>query len=142
MIRNGMLMAVLIILSPLSLSEDKIKIYAAGSLKIALNHVVTNYEEKDKIKVDKRFGPSGLLRKAIEGGERPDIFASANMEHPNKLEFANWGGPVVLFARNQLCALSQHDVDVTSESLLNKLIENNIRVGTSTPKSDPSGDYA
>jgi ABC-type molybdate transport system substrate-binding protein len=64
------------------------------------------------------------------------------MEHPDKLELANWGGPVVLFARNQLCALSQHAIEVTSESLLNTLLKSSIRVGTSTPKADPSGDYA
>ena len=89
-----------------------------------------------------KFGPSGLLRKAIEEGEKPDVFASANMAHPEKLSTIKWGSPVVLFARNQLCAISQPDVEVTTDKLYTTLMDSNVRIGTSTPKADPSGDYA
>jgi hypothetical protein len=33
------------------------------------------------------------------------VFASANMEHPQALSAAKKSGPVVLFARNRLCAM-------------------------------------
>jgi len=129
-------------LIPLSVSADSLTLYAAGSLKAALTDVAASYEKTYQTKVITKFGPSGLLRKAIEGGEKPDIFASANMAHPEKLASAGWGGPVVLFTRNQLCALAQPDVEVTTESLLTILMKEYVRVGTSTPKADPSGDYA
>lgn len=48
----------------------------------------------------------------------------------------------MLFARNQLCALTQPEVAATTANLLDTLLNTNIRVGTSTPKTDPSGDYA
>jgi molybdate transport system substrate-binding protein len=134
--------ALLVLSMPLSVSADSLKLYAAGSLKAALGDVAASYEKTYKTKVTTNFGPSGLLRKAIEGGENADVFASADMAHPEKLASSGWGGPVVLFARNQLCALAQPDVEVRTDNLLDTLMNKNIRVGTSTPKADPSGDYA
>jgi molybdenum ABC transporter molybdate-binding protein len=141
--RNYLVWAVLAVFSmPLSVSADSLKLYAAGSLKEALSDVAAAYEKTFKAKVTTKFGPSGLLRKAIEEGESPDIFASADMTHPEKLSSSGWGGPVVLFVRNQLCALAQPDLTVTADNFLNTLLDKNVRVGTSTPKADPSGDYA
>jgi molybdate transport system substrate-binding protein len=138
-----MVIVALFILSlPLSASAEQLTLYAAGSLKAALGDVAVSYEETYQIHVTTKFGPSGLLRKAIEGGENPDVFASANMAHPEKLASDGWGSPVVLFARNQLCALAQDYVEVTKDNLYNTLMDKNIRLGTSTPKADPSGDYA
>jgi len=134
--------ALLALFMPLSVSADSLTLYAAGSLKAALGDVAASYEKTYKTKVATKFGPSGLLRKAIEGGENPDVFASANMAHPEKLASGGWGSPVVLFARNQLCALAQSDVAATTNNLFNILMDKNVRVGTSTPKADPSGDYA
>ena len=123
-------------------AAEPITLYAAGSLKAALGDVAAAYEKNYGVKIATKFGPSGLLRKSIEEGEKPDVFASANMAHPEKLAAGGWGSPVVLFARNQLCALAQADVEVTSENLLHTLLDTRVRVGTSTPKADPSGDYA
>lgn len=134
---------VLLVLSlPLSVSADSLTLYAAGSLKAALSDVAASYEKTYKTTVTSKFGPSGLLTEAIEKGEKPDVFASANMNHPEKLAASGWGGPVVLFARNQLCALAQSDGQITTENFLNTLLDKNVRVGISTPKADPSGDYA
>ena len=140
--RLAVFVALLVLSMPLSASADSLTLYAAGSLKTALGDVAASYEKTYQTKVSTKFGPSGLLRKAIEGGENPDVFASANMAHPEKLASSGWGRPVVLFARNQLCALAQPDVEVTTDNLLNTLMDKSVRVGTSTPKADPSGDYA
>jgi ABC-type molybdate transport system substrate-binding protein len=141
--RNYVVFVALLILSiPMSVSADSLTLYAAGSLKAALGEVVASYEETYETKVTTKFGPSGLLRKAIEEGEKVDVFASADMAHPDKLASGQWGGPVVLFTRNQLCGLAQPAVKVTTDNFLNTLINKKVRVGTSTPKADPSGDYA
>ncbi len=134
--------AFVFLLAPLCMSAETLKLYAAGSLKAALGDVATSYEKIHNIKVTTQFGPSGLLRKAIEDGESADVFASADMTHPGKLEAGGWGGPVALFTRNQLCVLAQPEIEVTTETLLSILLNEKIRVGTSTPKADPSGDYA
>lgn len=116
--------------------------FAAGSLKAAFIDATTDYALSSGASVECAFGPSGLLRERLER-DRPDgVFASANMEHPAVLSAAGMSGPVRLFARNQLCALVQPDVEVTPDTLLERLLDPAIRVGTSTPKADPSGDYA
>ena len=38
--------------------------------------------------------------------------------------------------------MAQPEIEVTTETLLSILLNEKIRVGTSTPKADPSGDYA
>ena len=51
-------------------------------------------------------------------------------------------GPVAMFARNRLCALVAPGVGVTSANLLDRMLDPAVKLGTSTPKADPSGDYA
>jgi ABC-type molybdate transport system substrate-binding protein len=64
------------------------------------------------------------------------------MGHPQKLAAAGgWSVPKV-FVRNQLCALTQAQVQATPDRLLDVLLDPAVRVGTSTPRADPSGDYA
>lgn len=137
----GMILVALVI--PWTVSAgDTLTLYAAGSLKNAMGDVAKAFESAYQTQVTLKFGPSGLLRKAIEEGEAPDVFASANMGHPEKLATAGWGGPVVMFTRNQLCALCRPEIETTPETLLATLLNDGVRVGTSTPKADPSGDYA
>jgi len=137
------LFAVLLgLLLPVCVSANSLQLYAAGSLKAAIGETAATYEKIYTTKVTTKFGPSGLLRKAIEGGENPDIFASANMTHPESLAATGWGSPVVLFTRNNLCALAQPDIAVTTDNLLETLLDEKVTLGTSTPKADPSGDYA
>lgn len=125
-------------------AED-INLYAAGSLKAALTDVAKAFDQKSggQQSVKTTFGPSGLLRERIEKGEPAHVFASANMAHPKKLaEAGKVSGSVKMFARNQLCALVKAGLTVTSENLLDTMLDDKVRVGTSTPKADPSGDYA
>ncbi len=136
------LAAATLIVSSHAQASQPISLYAAGSLKAALSDVVGSYEAKYAKPVAKTFGPSGLLRKRIEKGEKAQVFASANMKHPKTLASNGKGGPVALFSRNKLCALSQGAVPLTEGNLLQTLLDPTIRLGTSTPKADPSGDYA
>ncbi|MFB2648366.1 molybdate ABC transporter substrate-binding protein [Shewanella mangrovisoli] len=119
-----------------------IELRAAGSLKAAMNDIIAAYQAKSDVKVAAQYAPSGLLLKRIQEGERVDIFASANMKHPQALVDVGVGQQVQMFARNQLCAIAQADVPLTSANLLDTLLAPQTKVGTSTPKADPAGDYA
>lgn len=119
-----------------------IELRAAGSLKAAMNDIIAAYQAKSQANVAAQYAPSGLLLKRIQEGERVDIFASANMKHPQALVDAGAGETVQMFARNQLCAIAQAEVPLTSANLLDTLLASQIKLGTSTPKADPAGDYA
>jgi molybdate transport system substrate-binding protein len=125
-----------------SAHADEIQLYAAGSLRGALTEVAKAFETESGHHVTAKFGPSGALKDEIANGAKADIFASANMEHPTALHQAKLSGPVSLFTRNQLCALAKPGLTVNSSSLLAVLLDPAVTLGTSTPKSDPSGDYA
>src|SRR5262249_44664512 len=43
---------------------------------------------------------------------------------------------------NKLCALVRPGLAVTPASILDSMLNPQIKLGTSTPKADPSGDYA
>jgi molybdenum ABC transporter molybdate-binding protein len=121
---------------------DPVLLHAAGSLRDALNEVAASYERATGIKVTATYGASGTLREQIEHGTRAEVFASANMEHPLALARAGRSGPVALFARNQLCALVRPGLAVTPATVLERMLEPQVKLGTSTPRADPSGDYA
>jgi molybdate transport system substrate-binding protein len=123
-------------------SSDTVLLHAAGSLRGALTEVAKSFEASSGAKVEMKYGASGLLKDEIVGGAKAEVFASANMEHPHVLTKAGKSGPVVLFARNRLCALAKPGLVVEPATLLDVMRDPQVKLGTSTPKADPSGDYA
>jgi len=123
-------------------AEEPVKVLAAGSLTGAMTAVIRLYKEKTGEEVQADFGPAGLLRERIEGGERADIFASANMAHPRALAGKGVATQPVVMARNRLCARARPELKLTTGNLLDRLLDPKVGLGTSTPKADPGGDYA
>ena len=124
-------------------AQEAVRLLAAGSLKAALSDVAAAFEASGGGKVSARFGPSGLLRDDILKGAAVDVFASANMEHPGALAGGGVAGPVALFARNALCAFARPGFPApTTDGLLDVMLDPATKLGTSTPKADPGGDYA
>lgn len=119
-----------------------IRVFAAGSLRAAFGELAADFEAGWGMPVELVFGPSGLLRDRLLKGEAADVFASANMEHPRALAAMGIAGPVRCFAHNCLCALAAPGLRVSSATLVERLLDPAVRLGTSTPKMDPSGDYA
>ena len=117
-------------------------VFAAGSLRAPLTEIARAFEQQSGAKVALTFGASGLLRDRIGSGEHADVFASANMEHPRGLVAFGWAPKVERFARNAMCVLAAPGVNISSDTALRTLLDPVVSVGTSTPKADPSGDYA
>lgn len=127
---------------PAAAVGDPVQVYAAGSLRDALTEIARDHEARTGQKVVLTFAASGLLRERIEQGAPAQVFASADTKHPQRLaNQGQWQAPVV-FTRNTLCALAQGTVAVTSDTLLSTILQPQVRLGISTPKADPAGDYA
>lgn len=125
-----------------AVSVAPLQVYAAGSLREAFTAIAADYEARTGQKVALSFGASGLLRERIEQGEGAQVFASADTDHPQRLAArGGWQAPQV-FTRNSLCALTAAHIEATPSTLLATLLRADVRVGTSTPRADPSGDYA
>jgi molybdate transport system substrate-binding protein len=139
--RIAVILLATVMTAPASAAEP-VLLYAAGSLRSALTDVAAAFEAASGQKVQPKFGASGTLKDEIAAGARAEVFASANMEHPLALATAGKAGPTVLFARNRLCALARPGLVVEPATLLDRMLADDVKLGTSTPRADPSGDYA
>lgn len=128
--------------SPAMSQSTAPKVYAAGSLRAALTDAAAAFKAQGGGEVAFEFGPSGLLRDRLAKSESADLFASANMEHPKALADAGKAQPVRMFAKNRLCALAPSRTNLSTAGLLDYMLDPAVKLGTSTPKADPSGDYA
>lgn len=119
-----------------------VQVHAAGSLRGAFVDLGKRFEEATGVPVRFQFGPSGLLRDRIAGGETAEVFASANMNHPESLASRGLAETVRAFAGNRLCGLASPAAGVQTANLLERMLDPSLKLGISTPKADPSGDYA
>ncbi len=119
-----------------------LRVYAAGSLTGAFNALLQAFGMPPGEASQPTYGPSGVLRERLERGEAADLFASADMGQPRRLAAAGRGTPVVLFARNRMCALGRAALGITPANLLDRLMDPAVKLATSTPGADPGGDYA
>lgn len=117
-------------------------VYAAGSLRSGLDEIVARFAKQTGTRFEVSYQPSGKLRKDIESGARPEAFASASIEHTDALFREGYLRNSVTFARNAMCLLAAPGIDLNQTNLLAKMLDPTMRLGTSTPKADPAGDYA
>ncbi|QKO13341.1 hypothetical protein HAT91_01699 [Dickeya solani] len=117
------------------------KALVAGSLRAVWQPLMVNFYDIWGLRVETAFGPAGLLRERIEKGEPCDLFASANLDHPLALLAAGIAGQVMPFATNRLCLTVASSCIRPEDNWLSLLTRPTLRLGTSTPVCDPSGDY-
>ncbi|MFJ5160156.1 molybdate ABC transporter substrate-binding protein [Pantoea sp. NPDC088449] len=118
-----------------------LQILAAGSLRAVWPDLEKHFTSLTGLTVTTDFAPAGLLRQRIEAGEHCDFFASANMLHPQRLLAQGRACAVGIFAANALCLTVNRDVVTQGDDWLALLRRNDLRLATSTPHCDPSGDY-
>lgn len=121
---------------------QSLNVLAAGSLRKALSPHLTQFSQQFGVNIHVQFGPAGLLREQIERGASWDLFASANLQHPQKLQEQGLAKSIMPFLRNRLCLTARRTcMNSESDSWLELLTNTQLRIGTSTPGCDPSGDY-
>ena len=120
-----------------------VEVYAAGSLRGVVGDLAKEAGPALGVEVKGQFGGSGSLRERIEKGETPDLLMSADLGSPQRLAAAGRTVvPAVAFARNRECIVSRRSAGITPANLVDRLLAVEVRVKTSTPVADPSGDYA
>jgi len=122
-------------------AADDLVLYGAGSLKSSMTEIAARFDQRFGTTTKVTFGPSGMMRERIEKGEPVDIFTSADIGNAQKLIDGKHAATVVLFARNRLCGMAKPAVGLTTDNFLDKILDPAVKLGTSTPKADPGGDY-
>ena len=140
-IRHLLFAVCLVVAQTAAARAEGLRVLAAGSLREVVGEVAARYKQATGTEIAADFGPSGVLRERIERGEPVDLFASADMGHPLKLLADGRAVRVDMFTRNALCGFAVPKVGLTSANFLNRLVDPAVKLGTSTPKTDPAGDY-
>lgn len=123
------------------MANTTLTLLAAGSLRSAFLPLVAHFRQHTGLAVDAQFGPAGLLRERIEAGAPCAVFASANAAHPQALLQAGLAQECQGFASNQLMLTARRSPDNDGLDWLALLSTPRLRLATSTPGCDPSGDY-
>ncbi|HCJ6372489.1 substrate-binding domain-containing protein [Citrobacter sp. RHBSTW-00671] len=116
--------------------SSSITLLAAGSLRLAFTPLLNQFTRLSGIEVNVGYGPAGLLRERIEAGEPCALFASANRAHPQRLLDTRQAVSTHTLCWNQLGLVTNRRGE-----WLDLLRDPVLRIGTSTPGCDPSGDY-
>ncbi|MGJ7914071.1 substrate-binding domain-containing protein [Massilia sp. LXY-6] len=119
----------------------QITVLAAGSLREAMTELGEAYRTESGVGMSALYGPSSKLRETIEQGRQVDVFASADVKHTDTLAAKLLLSRSVTFAYNDLCVVSSPRLGLTEANLVATLLKPAVRLATSTPVSDPMGDY-
>jgi molybdate transport system substrate-binding protein len=123
--------------------HETVVIFSAGSLRGVVTDVAADVGAAYGIEVKPTFGGSGLLRERIEKGEAVDLFLSADVASPRKLEMQGRAVvPAIPFAHNRMCVVSRRSLGLSASNLIERLLDKSVKLKTSTPVADPAGDYA
>lgn len=140
--RMGLFVLALFLACALPGAAEDLVVFHAGSLAKSMADIAKVFTAETGIKVQLVGSGSGSLRQRIEKGEKPDLFASADMENPRTLAAKKLAQEPVPFAKNVLVMLARKELHVTAANAIDKMLDPRIKLGTSTPVMDPSGDYA
>jgi molybdate transport system substrate-binding protein len=119
---------------------------AASDLKFAMQDIAAQFEKKTGAKVDVTYGSSGNFFSQIQNGAPFDLFFSADMEYPKKLESAGLAEPGTLckYAIGRIAIWMPPDtkVDLTRaewEALLDPSVQ---KIAIANPEHAPYGRAA
>jgi molybdate transport system substrate-binding protein len=134
----------LLVLAQVSLAQE-IKVAAAADLQFALQDVAARFEKDSGKSVKLTFGSSGNFFAQLQNGAPFDVFFSANLDYPRKLEAAGLvePGSYYKYATGKIVLWvptgSALDVSTGLRSLLNPAVK---KIAIANPQHAPYGQAA
>jgi molybdate transport system substrate-binding protein len=129
-----------------SARAQEIRLAAAADLRFALSELAMNYEQKSGTKVNVTYGSSGNFFAQIQSGAPFDLFFSADLDYPRKLEAAGLAeaGTLYEYARGRIVIWTRRDapIDVTIQGW-NALLSPSVqKIAIANPALAPYGRAA
>lgn len=145
MTRRNLIAAVLLVFfSSICLAQD-LTVAAAADLQFAMQDISQRFQKETGKKVNVIYGSSGNFFQQIQNGGPFDMFFSANLDYPNKLEAADLtekdsfyqyaSGKIVVWAPNE----SKLDLSSGLKALLDPSIK---KIAIANPQHAPYGQAA
>ncbi len=125
---------------------QEIRVAAAADLKFAMEELAVQFEKQTGTKVNVTYGSSGNFFSQIQNGAPFDLFFSADMDYPRKLETAGLAEPGTLceYAVGRLVIWLPPDakVDVSTQRW-NALLDASVqKIAIANPEHAPYGRAA
>lgn len=121
-----------------------LRIMAADALPKPIMEIGNIFKkEHPGVKIDYDFLGAGVLKGDIEEGAPCDVFLSANGKFQRQLKHKGFLKSYEVFAYDYLAAATPYNnpAGVTPSNLIQKLMDPNVALTTSSPHADPAGDY-
>jgi molybdate transport system substrate-binding protein len=127
-------------------NAQAIRVAAAADLQFALTDLTTQYAKQAGKKVDVSYGSSGNFLAQIQSGAPFDIFFSADIDYPRKLEAVGLAEPGTLYeyAVGRIVIWAPHDARVDLAKLGWKaLLQPSVdKIAVANPEHAPYGRAA
>ena len=124
----------------------EIRVAAAADLKFAMDELSEKFEKQTGMKVSVTYGSSGNFFSQLQNGAPFDLFFSADMEYPKKLESAGLLEPQTLYeyaiGRIVIWTPADAKVDVTKEGWKSLLDASVAKIAIANPEHAPYGRAA
>jgi molybdate transport system substrate-binding protein len=131
-------------ISPLCAAQE-ITVAAAADLQFALQEVAARFQKESGTKVKLVYGSSGNFFQQIEDGAPIDLFFSANLEYPKRLEAAGLTEPGTYYqyARGKLVIWVPKESRLNLGSGVAVLLDPSIKkIAIANPEHAPYGQAA
>ncbi len=138
------LVSVIFLFNIETVKAETLRIFAADALPKPIEEIGHLFEKQHPgVHLYYSFMGSGVLKGDIEEGAPADIFLSANARFQKQLIKRNFVKGYRTFAYDYLAIATPYNNpgDITSANFIQKLMDKNISLTTSTPNADPAGDY-
>jgi molybdate transport system substrate-binding protein len=126
-------------------AAQEITVAAAADLQSAMQDVAARFEGQTGKKVKVIFGSSGNFFQQIQNGAPFDMFFSANLDYPEKLEAAGQveTGSYYQYAKGKIVAWVPNDSKINLNSGLKALLDPSVKkIAIANPLHAPYGQAA
>ncbi len=126
-------------------AAQEIRVAAAADLRPALEEIVGRFQAQSGAKVSISYGSSGNFFQQIQSGAPFDLFFSANLDYPKKLESADLTvpGSYYEYARGKIVLLVQFSSSLDIKQGLKILLDPSVRkIAIADPSHAPYGQAA
>ena len=126
-------------------AAQTLTVAAASDLQSALPAIVSAFERETGRKVTLTFGSSGNFFAQIQNGAPFDVFLSADIDYPRRLESSGLGerGSLYEYARGRIVLWTRSDSGIDVSRGLQSLTQNTVRrISIANPDHAPYGRAA
>lgn len=142
---KALLVSLLLVLSAAPLLSQELTVAAAADLRPALEEIGAKFKAESGINLHVSYGSSGNFFQQLQNGAPFDVFLSANVDYPKKLEQAGLvaTGTYYEFARGSIVLMVPYDSKIDLTEGLHALLTPAVKkIAIANPSHAPYGQAA